>query len=378
MAYSIKPRLSIGEKLKLMGVALFVAPCALAVDGARLLLYAFRNNLNLQYYLLCAGVRTVFSTFTARQIQNLLPPTEEVYRAWIQRKERLTKDPALKARLQCDIQPLPEGNSNILWVGDRRKARKVVLFSHGGGYIMPSQAGHFECVWNTYVLSGMESGTEVAVAFLQYSLAPTWKAPVPLRQAASALSEIVNAGFSARDIIIGGDSAGGNLSVQLLHHIVDPHADVSRIALQEPLSAAFLVSPWLGSDISSSSFQENDGNDMLSKNVMGILDADAWARGEKSDSDDEDSWAEPLEWRGLWLSKLNNAVKKIHITVGEREILADHGKLMAKTIMALQMGVEVTLESDPKAAHDFLVVEGMVEHIGEATIRMKQWFKTLL
>ncbi|KAM0248377.1 hypothetical protein ACHAQJ_009502 [Trichoderma viride] len=378
MADSIKPRLPIGEKIKLIGIALFVAPCSLTIDIARLLLYAFRNKLDLRYYLVCAGVRTVLSTFHGRQVQNIFPSTEETYRAWIQRKEKLTKDPALKKRLQCDIQPLEDGNSSILWVGNRHKARKVVLYFHGGGYILPSVVGHFECVWNAYVLSGVESETEVAVAFLQYSLSPTWKPPVQLRQAASALSAIINAGFSAKDIVIGGDSAGGNMTVQLLHHIVDPHAEIDRVALQEPLSAAFLVSPWLGSDYSNASFLENDGNDMLSGYIMRALDKDVRVNGEETNLDDQGSWTDPIECRGTWLSKLGNATQKLHITVGEREILADQGKSLAKTVTALQTGVEVTLESDPNAAHDFIVVEGMVECIGEATIKMKHWFKALL
>ncbi|RFU81124.1 alpha beta hydrolase fold [Trichoderma arundinaceum] len=323
-------------------------------------------------------VRAVLGVLTAQEIQTILPSTEESYRIWVRRKEKLTKSPDLKERIQCDIQPLPEGGSSILWVGNRHKARKVVLFLHGGGYVMPSQVGHFECVWNTFILSGVESGTEVAVAFLQYSLAPTWKAPVQLRQAASALSEILNAGFSAKDIVIGGDSAGGNLTMQLLHHIVDPHAEACRISLQEPLAAAILVSPWLSSDFSSSSFIENETNDMLSKSIMSSLKADTWVREEESSSDGQSSWIEPLDWKGAWLNKVDSAVRKIHITVGEREVLSDQGKLMAKTITSLQTGVEVSLESDPKAAHDLIVAEGMLEQIGEATIRMKQWFKGLL
>lgn len=243
---------------------------------------------------------------------------------------------------------------------------------------MPAQPGHIECAWNAYVLSGVESDTEVAVAFLQYSLAPASKAPVQLRQAASALSEILKAGFSAKDIVVGGDSAGANLVVQLLHHIIEPHSEACRIALDEPLAAAFLVSPWLSCDVSSPSFLEHGGSDMLSVPIMRSLAADAWDREEQSSSDDQGSWAEPLEWRGAWLSKLNSAVKRIHITIGEREILVDEAKLMAKTVVAMKTGVQVTLESDPNAAHDFIVAEGILEEIGEATIRMKQWFKGLI
>lgn len=355
-------------------------PCSFALALVRLLLYAFQNKLDLRYYAVCAVFRTVFSTLGGLYAQTIFPSTEEAYRAWIRQKERLTKDPVLKERLQCDVQPLDDGHSSILWVGNRHKARKIVLYLHGGAFKLPGIAGHFECVWNSFVLSGVESETEVAVAFLQYSLAPTWRAPVQLRQAAAALSEIFNAGFSAKDIVVGGDSAGGNLTVQLLHHLIDPNAEVARIVLQEPLSAAFLISPWLGKDNSAASFRENDGHDMISMDILRSLDIDARPRreGTSAGGKSQGSWAEPFEWKGPWLSKLGSAVGKIYMTVGDREILADQGKLMAKTVTAMQTGVEVTLESNPKAAHDFLVVEGFFGHIGEETIKMKQWFKTVL
>lgn len=362
-----------------MTVDISLAPYNLAIDAARLLFYAFQNDLSLRYYLVAAGVRTVFNTFTSREIQNLVPSTEETYRTWIRRKERRTRDPALKERLQCDVQPLPDGNSSLLWVGNRHKARKVVLYLHGGGYVIPAVTGHFECVWNAYVLSGVESGTEVAVAFLQYSLASSWKAPVQLCQAAFALSEILHAGFSAKDVVVAGDSAGGNLATQLLHHIIDPHTEACRITLSEPLAAACLISPWLSSDMASPSVLAHEGHDMLSRYVMRFLDAEnRVSSGNKSSSDADDGWKEPLERKGTWLSGLNGAVGRMHITIGEREILADQGRLMAKTIVALKTGVEVTLDSDPTAGHDFIVVEGVVEEIGEATRRMKRWFKGLL
>lgn len=243
---------------------------------------------------------------------------------------------------------------------------------------MPSQAGHFECVWNTFVLSGLESDTEVAVAFLQYSLAPASKVPVQLRQAASALSEVLKAGFSAKDVVIGGDSAGGNLTMQTLKHLVEPHPEACHIALDEPLSAAVLVSPWLSTEYSSSSCLEYDSSDMLSRAVMRSLTAYASGYEEQSNSDETNSWAKPLECRGAWIGRLHNAVRKIHMTVGGREILADQATSMAKAIEAMKTDVQVTLESDPNAAHDFIVAEGILEQVGDATIRMKQWFKGLL
>ncbi|KAL7894949.1 Alpha/Beta hydrolase protein [Trichoderma sp. SZMC 28014] len=306
----------------------------------------------------------------------------DTMQAWIRQKERLTKAPALKERLQCDIQPLDDGVSSILWVGNRHKARKIVLYFHGGGYELPAVPGHFECVWNSYVLSGVESETEVAVAFLQYALGPTWRLPAQLRGAAAALSKILDAGFRAKDIIVGGDSAGANLTVQLLHHLVDPNAEIARIVLQEPLSAAVLISPWLSTDYSAASYpsvRENGRYDMVDVDTLRWLHVDApYRQGAGTDKEGQDSWAKPMEWEGPWLSKLGSVVGKIHFTAGDREALADQGKLMAKTLTAMQTGVEVTLESYPKSAHCFLILEGLFGDIGPETIKMKQWFKAVL
>lgn len=355
------------------------APYFFALVLPRSLLYAFQNELDLRYYAANAFFRTVLETLGVYYARRLQPSTVEAYRAWIRQKERLAKAPALKERLQCDIQPLDDGLSSIMWLGNRHKARKIVLYLHGGGFEMPTTVGQIEGAWNSFVLSGVESETEVAVAFLQYSLAPTWRAPMQLRQAAAALSEILDAGFRPKDIIVGGDSAGGGLTVQLLHHLVDPHPEVARIVLQEPLSAAFLISPWISKDISTASFREND-HDMISRDIMRSLDVFTWPCrvASSTDQNGQDSWAEPIEWEGPWLSKLDSILGEIHITVGDREILGDQGKLMAKTLTAMQTGVKVTLERNPKAGHVFLVIEGLFGDIGEDTIKMKQWFKALL
>ncbi|MBE3045678.1 alpha/beta hydrolase fold domain-containing protein [Candidatus Bathyarchaeota archaeon] len=57
---------------------------------------------------------------------------------------------------------------------------------------------------------------------MQYSLSPEAYYPTHLRQAAAALNYMLKTGIHPRDMIIGGDSTGGHLAVQLLHHLSHP------------------------------------------------------------------------------------------------------------------------------------------------------------
>lgn len=46
-------------------------------------------------------------------------------------------------------------------------------------------------------------------------------------------------------IIIGGDSAGGNLTLSVLSHLMHPRSDVQEYKLTEPFRGTMLISPWI-------------------------------------------------------------------------------------------------------------------------------------
>lgn len=112
-----------------------------------------------------------------------------------------------------DIEVLPDKRSHILWVGDRHKATKFVYFFHGGGYITPAISGLFEWVLQAYVLGSPRAGDRVAVAFLQYTLAPSARFPTQMCQAVSGLQFLLNKGINPSQLVVGGDSAGGNITM---------------------------------------------------------------------------------------------------------------------------------------------------------------------
>lgn len=46
-------------------------------------------------------------------------------------------------------------------------------------------------------------------------------------------------------IVIAGDSAGGNLTLGLISHLLHPHPDVPKVELSGPLATTILISPWV-------------------------------------------------------------------------------------------------------------------------------------
>ncbi|PNY26055.1 Uncharacterized protein TCAP_04013 [Tolypocladium capitatum] len=320
---------------------------------ARLVFFSLRNGFNARHYLMCAGVRTAYASLSGRQMQHMSMTTKQTYEAWLRQKVILNKDAANQQRLVHDVQPLESVDSSILWVGNRREAKKLVLFLHGGGFISPPLAGHFD---------------------------PGGRFPTQLRQAAAALGALLDAGARPADIVVGGDSAGGNLTMQLLGHLLHPHKDARRIGLAEPLAAAFLVSPWLGCDTASRSFRENENSDMLSKAIveklsLGYFDG---AEGFRHAAAGGNPWAAPLDGDQGWLEGMGNVVRSMYVTVGRREVLADHGIGLVRTLRRLDALGDIRLEESEGEAHDFILLEGQAKQGGDATNRMKEWFGSVL
>ena len=89
----------------------------------------------------------------------------------------------------------------------------VVMYMHGGGWIIGS--------WITHDLltRRLAVGANVAVAFVEYSLAPEAKYPVQIEQCYATAQWIKGqgaaGGFDAGRIAVAGDSAGGNMATVL-------------------------------------------------------------------------------------------------------------------------------------------------------------------
>ena len=207
-------------------------------------------------------------------------------------------------------------------VSPRHQRLRALLTIVGGAYIYPA-AMQFEFFW------GMKDRLppNSAVILLSYTLATTGaKYPTQLRQAAGCLEYLIGSGTKPENIIIGGDSAGGNLCAALLSHLVHPHPAITPINLSRPLRGAALVSPWGEFSHSRDSYQRNEYKDSWDAPVLGACAKD-FMGGSKPDE-----WNQPFTASTEWWSALSTQVQDVLITGGSEEVMVDDISDFAKKI----------------------------------------------
>ncbi len=107
---------------------------------------------------------------------------------------------------------------------------RVVYNLHGGGYVLGSVNTHRE------MISRLSRATGARALAINYRLAPEDPFPAAVEDAVAGYRWLLSIGVEPRRIVIGGDSAGGGLTVAALVALRDADA---------PLPAAGIcISPW--------------------------------------------------------------------------------------------------------------------------------------
>ena len=158
----------------------------------------------------------------------------------------------------------------------------------------------------------------ISIFSLAYSLAPKAKYPTQLKEASQAYSYLINTlNIDPRHISLGGDSAGGNLALQLLRHIAKPHAQAPTLPSKDSKTMrpgkCILISPWVAMDHTSPSVTGNKDMDMLVKEC-----GDRWAwnwKGGHVDEFTDPITVPPEEWDLILPLTL--------IISGQRELMYD-------------------------------------------------------
>ena len=137
------------------------------------------------------------------------------------------------------------------WVRPERghDKRHVILYCHGGGYTS-GNLGYARIL--AAKLAGV-TGYEV-LAF-EYRLAPEYTYPAPLEDAMKAWDYLMHLGYGARDVVVAGDSAGGNLALVLAMLLRDAGRLLPRRLV--------LLSPWTDMTASGRSYQEHRDDDPM-------------------------------------------------------------------------------------------------------------------
>jgi acetyl esterase/lipase len=204
-------------------------------------------------------------------------------------------------------------------------ASRVLMFFHGGGYCSGSIVSHRRMVTEAGRAARMRT---LAVA---YRLAPEHPYPAAHEDARTAWHFLHKQGIAARNIAVGGDSAGGNLTVTLINRL--------RAAGEDQPACAWLASPWTDLTMSGSSLETKDAVDPLIHKAYLEELANAYA---PAPLDRKDPLISPL------FSNLSGFPPTL-IQVGSAETLLDDAVRFARA--AGLADVNVTLQIWPHMIH---------------------------
>jgi acetyl esterase/lipase len=246
---------------------------------------------------------------------------------WAERRQRLDEVGSVWPMADdvktdaVDIDGMP-GEWSIVPGSD---ASRVLLFFHGGGYCSGSILSHRRMVTEAGRAAGART---LAVAF---RLAPEHPFPAAFDDALTAWRYLRRQGIAAAHIAIGGDSAGGGLTVALINRLRD--------AGDELPGCAWLVSPWTDLTLSGSTLVTKDVVDpIIHKAYLHEL-ADAYL---PTGMDRKDARVSVL-YAGL------QGFPPTLIQVGSAETLLDDSVRLAAVAGAAD--VAVTLEIWPHMIH---------------------------
>lgn len=118
------------------------------------------------------------------------------------------------------------------WVSVTRVHMKkyVILYCHGGGYSTGSR------LYARTLTTKLAETTSMDVLAFDYRLAPEHPYPAACEDAMKAWDYLMLLGYGARDVIVAGDSAGGNLALSLVLKLKEEQRLLPR--------GLVLLSPW--------------------------------------------------------------------------------------------------------------------------------------
>jgi monoterpene epsilon-lactone hydrolase len=138
------------------------------------------------------------------------------------------------------------------------KADRVILYIHGGAFIMETPRIHARLV------TQFCRGTKARGLMVAYRLAPEHKFPAAMDDCIAAYRNLLDSGIDSKRVVIAGDSAGGNLALVMLQAARDSGL---------PLPAgAVALSPVTDATFSGDSMRRNNGLDPLfTRAIVGKL-----------------------------------------------------------------------------------------------------------
>ena len=259
-----------------------------------------------------AELEQVIALVQSREIDESQGATEGRRRSFEQMVDDFSIDvPAKYGRVNA-------GGVTAEWVtAEGASDSRVVLYLHGGGYIIGSPRTH------RALMANLSQEASARVLALDYRLAPEHPFPAPVEDSVAAYSWLLNEGYDPARIAVAGDSAGGGLTMAALVQL--------RYVGMPMAAAAVCISPWVDMEGLGESMETRAAADPMVGKENLMISAKTFLGG----SDPRAPLAAPIyaDLRGL---------PPTLIQVGDAEVLLDDSTRLAG--IAREAGVEVRMD----------------------------------
>ncbi|MDM7831642.1 alpha/beta hydrolase [Cellulomonas edaphi] len=227
----------------------------------------------------------------------------------------------------------------------------VLLYFHGGGYVVGSARTH------AHLAAELARRIGVSAASVDYRLAPEHPFPAPVQDALAAYRGLLDDGTPPSAVVLAGDSAGGGVVAALLLAARDA-------GLPVPAGAA-VFSPWVDLTLTSGTIESKAGRDPLFDRRALEWYTERYLAG----ADPAQPWASPA------LADLAG-LPPLLVQVGSRELLV--GDALRLAAAAAEADVDVTLEVVAGVPHVFHNAFGVLDDADAALARAAAFLRARL
>jgi acetyl esterase/lipase len=241
--------------------------------------------------------------------------------------------------------------SKLYFIKDKNviNPSKIIYQLHGGSYLTPHTNVYFK-----NALRYLKISNKIQVVSLDYRIAPKYLFPSALEDAIEGWKYLLSNGYKKEDIIIVGDSAGGNLALALCLYLRDQLMSLPK--------GIILVSPWADMTDSGLSRVYNIQNDPMfgySKYLKKIMAP-------------EKTYMQKQDFKNKYVSPVfgeYDDFPSMLIQVGSNEVLESDSITIYEK--ALKKKVDVKLSRYHKMFHGFQFAGGILPEFKIAWYEIK-------
>lgn len=272
----------------------------------------------------------------APPLYTLSPAAARDVLAGAQKSVSVTLAPATIEDRVLNVGPTGRTNIRVYRPEGAKGSRPVVIYTHGGGWVLGDRETHDRLVRELAV------GADAVVVFVDYDRSPESHFPVAVEQIYAVLTYVAEHpaefGADSNRIAIAGDSVGGNMTAVV--------ALLAKERKGPAIKAQLLFYPVTDASMSTASYTQFAEGPWLTKKAMAWF----WDQYLPDVSKRADIHASPINASAEQLKGLPRAL----LFVDENDVLRDEGEAYGRKLAAA--GVNVTSVRYNGTIHDFMLL----------------------